>query len=418
MKSHNCLVAIHHQQHMLRIYIWGVTLFYLIVQGMTSHFPFSTAAQKVFLTLSFQSSYPIKFNALPLFRSNRLKFHSEVRTLNPTKTLDISTLFSAPAISNRGAQRMASNEGVADDFNKVKIALCQLMVGENKDKNIIEAEERVSEAAEAGAKIISLPECWNSPYATTSFPEYAELVPALGETPNAEMSPSVTKICQMAEKFGVYLIGGSVPERDGEQIYNTCVVASPSGRIVGKHRKMHLFDIDVPGKITFKESDTLTGGDAVTVVETEYGKIGIGICYDIRFPELALVMRQRGCSIFIYPGAFNTVTGPAHWELLQRARAVDNQVFVATCSPARNPDSSYQAWGHSTVVNPWGEVLATTEHDPDIVYAELDLAAISGFRQSIPVSFQKRHDIYEVIHKEDTGGFKKFKVDDSEEKKK
>ena len=107
-------------------------------------------------------------------------------------------------------------------------------------------------------------------------------------------------------------------------------------------RKTHLFDIDIPGKITFKESLTLTPGQGPTVVDTDAGRLGIGICYDMRFPELAQIYAQRGAQLIVYPGAFNTTTGPLHWELLQRARAVDNQLFVASCSPARNPTSGYQ----------------------------------------------------------------------------
>ena len=118
---------------------------------------------------------------------------------------------------------------------------------------------------------------------------------------------------------------GSIPERDGSNVYNTCIIVSPKGEIVAKHRKVHLFDIDVPGKITFKESDTLTGGSSMTTFNTEFGTIGVGICYDLRFPEQAAIMRQRGCNLMVYPGAFNMTTGPAHWELLQRARALDNQ---------------------------------------------------------------------------------------------
>merc|ERR1711934_861995 len=155
-----------------------------------------------------------------------------------------------------------------------------------------------------------------------------------------------------AKELAVYVIGGSVSERDSEgRIFNTCVIFDPKGEIVGKHRKVHLFDIDIPGKITFKESETLTGGSALTTFDTPWGKVGVGICYDIRFPELALLMRQQGCKLLVYPGAFNQTTGPAHWELLQRARAVDNQVYVAGVSQARIHNAGYQAWGHSTVVS-------------------------------------------------------------------
>lgn len=123
-------------------------------------------------------------------------------------------------------------------------------------------------------------------------------------------------------------------------------------------RKTHLFDIDIPGKITFKESDTLTAGESLTCVKTKYGTIGVGICYDLRFPELCMAYRQRGASLVVFPGAFNMTTGPVHWQLLQQARAVDNQLFVASCSPARNLDSSYTAWGHSMIVDPFGQVLS------------------------------------------------------------
>lgn len=145
-------------------------------------------------------------------------------------------------------------------------------------------------------------------------------------------------------------------------------------------------------------------------------RIGLGICYDIRFPDYAAALRRLGAAVLIYPGAFNMTTGPAHWELLQRARAVDNQLFVITASPARNPDSSYvrlaaaephrlphlpppaaptqQAWGHSSIVSPWGEVLATTEHGPAIVSAELDLSVVESTRASIPVSCQRRPEVY------------------------
>jgi len=193
-------------------------------------------------------------------------------------------------------------------------------------------------------------------------------------------------------------IAGSIPERDASdgRVYNTCVVMGPDGEVVAKHRKMHLFDIDIPGRITFKESDTLSAGDAVTTFDTPWGKCGVGICYDIRFPYLSLLMRQAGCKMLFYPGAFNMTTGPAHWELLQRARALDTQCYVATVSIARNPESTYQAWGHSTVVNPWGEVVATTDEHPTTVYATLPLERLEAIRAQIPVGTQLRSDLYRL----------------------
>lgn len=198
-------------------------------------------------------------------------------------------------------------------------------------------------------------------------------------------------------KFAHPLCAGSIPERapDGK-IYNTSVVYGPDGELLTKHRKMHLFDIDIPGKITFKESETLSAGSELATFDTPYGKFGVGICYDLRFPHLALLLRQAGCQFLVYPGAFNTTTGPAHWELLQRARALDTQCYVATVSPARNPDSKYQAWGHSTAVNPWGEVLATTDEKAGIVYADCPLPRISEIRAQIPVGIQQRTDLYSL----------------------
>lgn len=160
------------------------------------------------------------------------------------------------------------------------------------------------------------------------------------------------------------------------------------------HRKIHLFDIDVPGRITFKESDTLTGGDRLAVFDTPYGKVGLGICYDIRFPYLAMLLRQAGAKFLFYPGAFNMTTGPAHWELLLRSRALDTQCYAAAVSIARNPESKYQAWGHSTLVSPWGEVLGTTDEKASTVIAEVPIARVDEIRAQIPVSFQVRHDLY------------------------
>ena len=293
----------------------------------------------------------------------------------------------------------------------MKIALCQLAVSADKAANLKNARTAVDDAASQGAELVVLPECFNSPYDTKCFPEYAEAIPsptvlpsvAITETPtkpgseevSATEHPSTHMLCEAARKNKIYLIGGSIPEREGSCVYNTCVVVGPDGKIILKHRKVHLFDIDVPGKITFRESDTLTGGSDVSVFATPHGNVGVAICYDMRFPELAMIMRhQYDAKLIVYPGAFNMTTGPKHWELLQRARAVDNQVFVAAASPARDMSASYNAWGHSTVISPWGEVVATTDHSPSTVVADVHLDDCDEIRKSIPVSMQRRTDLY------------------------
>ncbi|KAF8951481.1 hypothetical protein BGZ46_003954 [Entomortierella lignicola] len=273
-----------------------------------------------------------------------------------------------------------------------KLALVQLAVTADKEANLANARTHVLEAASNGANLIVLPECFNSPYGTKFFPEYAE---------SLKDGPSVKALSSMAIDAKAYLIGGSIPEHDptDDKIYNTCTVYNPKGEIIARHRKVHLFDIDVPGKIRFQESETLSAGKHLTQVDTEFGKIGVGICYDIRFPEPAMIAARQGCIAMIYPGAFNMTTGPLHWELLQRARAVDNQMYVAACSPARDLTASYHAWGHSTIVGPAGDVIQQTDEKQSIIYADLDLSVMADFRQSIPLTTQRRFDLYVDVSK-------------------
>jgi len=277
---------------------------------------------------------------------------------------------------------------LAQIMSSFRLGLIQLAVGVNKAANIQRACDKVKEAVANGANVVSLPECFNSPYGTKYFPEYAESVPD-GETCLA--------LGEVAKSAGTFLIGGSIPEKDGNNLYNTLTVWNPQGQLVQTHRKMHLFDIDIPGKITFKESDVLSPGNDFSTVDTPYCKIGLGICYDIRFADLAQIYsRDFGCKLLVYPGAFNMTTGPAHWELLARARAIDNQVYVASVSPARNEGSDYVAYGHSLVVNPFAEVIARTEAAEDIIYADIDIGQLEERRSQIPVQKQRRTELYEV----------------------
>ena len=162
---------------------------------------------------------------------------------------------------------------------------------------------------------------------------------------------------------------------------------------------MHLFDVDVKDGIYFKESDTLTPGNEFNVAETEFSKIGMGICYDVRFPQLAQINVKKGAEILFYPGAFNMTTGPAHWELLFRSRALDNQVFCIGVAPALNEDADYHSYGHSIAVNPWGEVICQLEYGEELKIIEIDLDEIKKVREEIPVLKNKRNDLYEIIEK-------------------
>ncbi|KAM5566126.1 omega-amidase, chloroplastic [Rosa sericea] len=280
----------------------------------------------------------------------------------------------------------------APPVNKFKIGLCQLSVTADKERNIAHARKAIEQAAEKGARLVLLPEIWNGPYSNDSFPVFAEDIDAGGDA-----SPSTAMLSEVAQRLKITIVGGSISERSGDQLYNTCCVFGTDGKLKAKHRKIHLFDIDIPGKITFIESKTLTAGQTPTIVDTEVGRIGIGICYDIRFQELAMIYGARGAHLICYPGAFNMTTGPLHWELLQRARATDNQLYVATCSPARDAGAGYVAWGHSTLVGPFGEVLATTEHEEAIIIAEVDYSLLELRRTNLPLLKQRRGDLYQLV---------------------
>jgi len=289
----------------------------------------------------------------------------------------------------------------------VKLACIQLASGSDKAANLTHAAEKVREAASSGAKIVVLPECFNSPYGCDYFPSYAEQL--LPSPPTPQQSPSFHALRQMAVENGIYLIGGSIPELassdpsspdNNKTYYNTSLIFSPSGDLLASHRKIHLFDIDIPGKIKFKESDVLSPGNDITIVDLpEYGKVAVAICYDIRFPELAMIAARKGCFALVYPGAFNTTTGPLHWRLQGQARAMDNQIYVALCSPARDTGASYHAWGHSLIVDPMAQVLVEAEETEAIVSAEIDGSKIEEARKGIPLRDQRRFDVYPDVSK-------------------
>uniref|UniRef100_A0A8D0AXY9 omega-amidase n=1 Tax=Sander lucioperca TaxID=283035 RepID=A0A8D0AXY9_SANLU len=269
---------------------------------------------------------------------------------------------------------------LAKAMSKFRLAVVQLQVTSVKADNLSRARRLVKEAAGQGSRVVLLPECFNSPYGTCFFSEYAERIP--GE--------STQVLSEAAKENKVYLVGGSIPEEDGGKLYNSCTVFGPDGELILKHRKIHLFDIDVPGKIRFQESETLSPGNSLSMFQTLCFLCNSSAMSDETWHPLGC------CQLLVYPGAFNMTTGPAHWELLQRGRAIDNQVYVATASPARDETSSYVAWGHSTVVNPWGEVISKAGPEEAVIYADIDLQYLADIRQQIPITAQRRDDIYAV----------------------
>ena len=227
----------------------------------------------------------------------------------------------------------------------MKLAQIQMHVTADKAANLRHAEDLLRSVR--GADMAILPEMFCCPYDNACFRAYGE----------PEGGPAYQMLSRTARELNLWLVGGSLPELDGDKIYNTAYVFDPTGTCVARHRKMHLFDIDVQGGQSFRESATLSPGNDITLFDTPYGRIGLCICFDLRFEELCRLMALEGARVLLAPAAFNMTTGPAHWELLLRQRAVDNQCFTVGAAPARDEAASYVAWGHSLVCDPWGTVL-------------------------------------------------------------
>jgi omega-amidase len=189
-----------------------------------------------------------------------------------------------PAFARSSLQSFSSSAAITSKETKLmmaKVALCQFPVTDDKAVNHATASDYLQRAAKAGAQLAVLPEIWNSPYATSAFAEYAEILPSVGDDENSSTvdSPSAQLLQQHAKDSNMWIVGGSIPENDNGKIFNTCLIFDPSGKLVAKHRKVHLFDIDVPGGITFKESDTLSAGEGMTAFDggEAFGMIGVGI---------------------------------------------------------------------------------------------------------------------------------------------
>ena len=279
-------------------------------------------------------------------------------------------------------------------MNRIHIASVQLAQKATKEATYAHIRALVDAIPDGAADLIMLPEMWNGPYEAKRFPSFAEV----------EGGPSWQFLSALAKEKRVYLCGGSIAEREDERVYNTSYVFDPQGRMVAKHRKMHLFDIDVAGGQRFFESETLSAGSLVTVFDTPFCKMGLCICYDFRFPELSRLMVDAGAEVILVPAAFNMTTGPAHWELLFRSRAVDHQVYTVGTAPARDPNASYQSWGHSIVCSPWGDVLMQMDAAEDVRITTLDLSRLQQVRRELPLLKQRRTDVYRLEQTDEQKG--------------
>lgn len=262
----------------------------------------------------------------------------------------------------------------------MRIALLQTAVCADESMNLASAASAVHWAADTGADIAVLPEMFCCPYETAAFPAYAE----------PQGGPRWKALSALARECRLYLVAGSVPEEDGSRLYNTSYVFAPDGAQVARHRKVHLFDIAVDGGQRFRESDILSPGRGITVFDTPFCRCGLMICYDIRFPEYMLQVAQAGAEVIFVPASFNQTTGPAHWELLFRARAMDNQVYLAGVASALDARASYHSYGHSIAVSPWGTILAQMDAAPGNRALDLDLSEPARLRRQMPFAVHRR----------------------------
>jgi predicted amidohydrolase len=258
------------------------------------------------------------------------------------------------------------------------VAMCQLRAGEDAEENLAGANDLIARSADAGADLAALPEVfdYHGPFS--------------GVGPAARPVPGATSevIASAARTAGIWVLAGSVLERDGDDVYNTSLLFDRRGELVARYRKIHLFDVELEGERPIKESNAYTAGHELVTAETEFGRIGLSICYDVRFPELYRGLMARGAEIVFVPAAFTHTTGRAHWHTLVRARAIENQSFVV--APAQwgewgEPGSERRCYGHSLAVDPWGRVLAEgPEEGDEVVLAELDLGELRRVRDVLP----------------------------------
>jgi predicted amidohydrolase len=269
----------------------------------------------------------------------------------------------------------------------VLVAALQMNSTDDKAKNLATAGRLIAEAADGGAHLAVLPEMFNNLGSGSALRSGAETFDG----------PTTTFAREEAARHRVWLIAGSFIERlDDDHRLNTSVVVSPDGEIVAVYRKVHLFDVDVPGAV-FRESATFDAGDDLVVTHIDgIGGVGLSICYDLRFPELYRILALRGAGLVVVPAAFTARTGPAHWEVLLRARAIEDQLYVVAAGQIGS-SGEHRAWhGHSMVIDPWGTVIAQAPESATeaVVLADVDAAERDRVRQILPSLANRRPSVY------------------------
>jgi predicted amidohydrolase len=265
----------------------------------------------------------------------------------------------------------------------VRVGAIQAASGEDVDANLDAAEALVEEAVARGARYVLTPEYLNYYGRAGGFEAVAESIPG----------PTTRRLGEVARRRAVSVHVGSLLERGPApgRFYNTSVLLGRDGEVAAQYRKIHLFDIDAPGEVAYRESERIAPGGEVVVAPAEGMRVGMSICFDLRFPELYLALAARGSDVVAVPAAFTEATGRVHWELLVRARALDTLAFVVAAAQSSHHEGAVATWGHSMVVGPWGEILAAADHDgPGVVVADLDLAQVTRRRAQLDLVHLRR----------------------------
>lgn len=263
------------------------------------------------------------------------------------------------------------------------VSVVQLNSLDDPQQNLAAIEVQLRSGAEQGARLVVLPEMCLSMKGS----RYASLV----EHPELWL-PKLQSWCR---EFGIWLVAGAIPmalpSGGKDRVRSACLVFDDRGEQVARYDKIHLFDVDVgDSQGSYRESERFEPGDDVVVLDTPVGKLGLSICYDIRFPELYRQLVEQGAELISVPAAFTHRTGKAHWEILLRARAIETQCYVLAADQCGWHDAKRQTWGHSMILDPWGEVLAQLDDEPGVATALIDLEKLRKVRQGMPVAQHRR----------------------------
>ena len=269
-------------------------------------------------------------------------------------------------------------------MTRLTAGLVQLTSGPDFGPNLTAAAEQVRAAASMGASFVLTPE--NTPILEPDHARLRALVPGEGEHPALATFP------ELARELGIWLLLGStaVAVEGEDRLANRSYLFAPDGRTVARYDKIHMFDVDVPDGQTYRESATFRPGARAVVADTPWARLGLTICYDVRFPHLARALGKAGAGIITVPSAFTELTGQAHWHTLVRARAIETGAYVLAPAQCGEHAGGRRTYGHSLIVAPWGEIVAESDADPDVLTAELDLDAVADARRRIPALTQDR----------------------------